>query len=157
MPPFQWKHRITVRKICESITRQDALETGTIVNADEASHWDVLNAFFPTERINHSEAYSLDGIHTNGVESYFSRLRRMVGGQHHHVSPKYLNAYAAHAAWLEDHRRESNGSLANRIARNMMAAPVRAPGEKVGTGFSHPDREGGQIIICAPSRAEQRI
>jgi transposase-like protein len=103
---------------------KERLEEGTIVNADEASHWDILNALFPTERINHSEAYSLNGIHTNGVESYFSRLRRMVGGQHHHVSPKYLYAYAAHAAWLEDHRRESNGSLANRIARDTMAAPV---------------------------------
>ncbi|NOX95072.1 MAG: IS1595 family transposase [Alphaproteobacteria bacterium] len=100
------------------------LEVGTIINADEASHWDTLNAFFPTERINHSQAYSLNGIHTNGVESYFSRLRRMVGGQHHSVSPKYLHAYAAHAAWLEDHRREPNGKLADRIVRNALAAPV---------------------------------
>ena len=29
-----------------------------------------------------------DGISTNQVESYFSRLRRMVDGQHHHVSPR---------------------------------------------------------------------
>jgi hypothetical protein len=29
----------------------------------------------------------------------------MVRGQHHHVSPRYLAAYAAHAAWMEDHRR----------------------------------------------------
>ncbi|GJL94315.1 MAG: DDE transposase [Hyphococcus sp.] len=100
------------------------LEDGTVVSADEAAHWDTLNAFFPTERINHSEAYSLNGIHTNWVESYFSRLRRMVGGQHHHVSPKYLHQYAAHAAWLEDHRQEPNGTLANRIVRNVMTAPV---------------------------------
>ena len=26
-------------------------------------------------------------------------LRRMVGGQHHHVSPQHLHAYPAHAAW----------------------------------------------------------
>ena len=103
---------------------KNRLENNTRVNADEASHWDVLDAFFPVSRINHSEAYSANGVCTNQVESYFSRLRRMVGGQHHHVSGKYLHQYAAHAAWLEDHRRESNGTLAGRIVRNAMTAPV---------------------------------
>lgn len=97
---------------------------GAEIHADEASHWDSLDAFFPVSRINHSEAYSLNGVCTNQVESYFSRLRRMVGGQHHHVSAQYLHQYAAHAAWLEDHRREPNGALAGRIVRNAMTAPV---------------------------------
>jgi transposase-like protein len=86
-----------------------------VIHADEASHWDVLHQRFQTLRINHSEAYSFDGVCTNQVESYFSRLRRMVGGQHHHVSPRYLAAYAHHAAWLEDHRRLDNGTLARRV------------------------------------------
>jgi len=50
-------------------------------------------------------------LKTNQAESYFSRLRRMVDGQHHSVSPQYLHQYAAHAAWREDHRREANGEL----------------------------------------------
>ena len=103
---------------------RERVAQGAEIHADEASHWDVLDAFFPVKRINHSEAYSLNGVCTNQAESFFSRLRRMVGGQHHHVSPQYLHQYAAHAAWLEDHRRESNGALANRIVWNAMAAPV---------------------------------
>ncbi|NHK26674.1 IS1595 family transposase [Parvularcula flava] len=98
--------------------------TGVTINADEASHWDNLEGFYPLERINHSEAYSVNGVHTNFAESYFSRLRRMVSGQHHHVSPKYLHQYANHAAWLEDHRRESNGKLARRALHNALAAPI---------------------------------
>lgn len=91
------------------------VEKQTTIYADEASHWDVLAAYWPTRRINHSEAYSdLDGGHTNNAESFFSRLRRMVDGQHHHVSARYLHQYAAHAAWLEDHRRESNGAICKR-------------------------------------------
>jgi transposase-like protein len=92
--------------------------------ADEASHWDRLHAGFDTYRINHSEAYSFNGVSTNQVESYFSRLRRMVAGQHHGVSARYLHAYAAHAAWLEDHRRLSNGALANRALGLALAHPV---------------------------------
>jgi len=46
------------------------------------------------------------------VESFFSRLRNMIEGQHHGVSPKYLHQYANHSAWLEDNRRTDNGTLA---------------------------------------------
>jgi transposase-like protein len=85
-----------------------------VIHADEASHWDALHAGWKTCRINHSEAYSDGGCCTNQAESFFSRLRRMVRGQHHFVTPQYLHQYAAQAAWLEDHRRESNGTLAHR-------------------------------------------
>ena len=97
------------------------------VHADEASHWDQLHAYFEAHRINHSEAYSLNGVCTNQAESYFSRLRRMVQGQHHHVSPRYLHQYAVHAAWMEDHRRMDNGALVckARVARSG-ERPVRA-------------------------------
>ena len=47
-------------------------------------------------------------LRTNQAESFLSRLRRMVDGQHHHVSPQHLHQYAAHAAWMEDHRRLDN-------------------------------------------------
>jgi transposase-like protein len=94
------------------------------VHADEASHWDALHALFPTLRINHSEAYSLNGVCTNQVESYFSRLRRMVSGQHHHVSPQHLRAYASHAAWMEDHRMQDNGAVTHKAIGLAMAHPV---------------------------------
>ena len=51
-------------------------------------------------------------------------LRRMVVGQHHLVSAQYLHQYANHAAWLEDHRRDDNGTLVRRVAANAMGAPV---------------------------------
>lgn len=95
-----------------------------VVYADEGSHWDHLHNAWTVGRINHSEAYSADGANTNQVESFFSRLRRMVAGQHHGVSPKYLHQYSAHAAWLEDHRRRSNGENANAVVANTMAHPV---------------------------------
>ncbi len=79
---------------------------------------------FETQRINHSDAYSRDDVHTNMAESYFSRLRRMIRGQHHRVAAKHLGGYAAHAAWLEDHRLGSNGALANRLIRNVLTFPV---------------------------------
>jgi len=103
---------------------EQRLPDDTTVYADEASHWDALHDTFKTKRINHSEAYSMDGANTNLVESFFSRLRKMVGGQHHHVSPQHLHQYAAHAAWMEDHRRDDNGTLASRVLGLAMVHPV---------------------------------
>lgn len=94
------------------------------VYADEASHWDALHDGWTVGRINHSEAYSQDGANTNWVESYFSRLRRMIEGQHHRVSAKYLYQYANEAAWKEDHRRLSNGTAANRTLGLALHHPV---------------------------------
>ena len=95
-----------------------------VLSADEASHWDMLHAGWTVERVNHSEAYSDHGKHTNWVESFFSRLRRMVSGQHHHVSPQYLYQYANHAAWCEDNRRNSNGANAVGLLENALTMPV---------------------------------
>jgi transposase-like protein len=98
---------------------------GATFFADEATHWDALHENLVTHRINHSEAYSYgNGVHTNNVESFFSRLRLMVAGQHHHVSPQYLYQYANHAAWLEDHRRRSNGKNAFALLGGALNHPV---------------------------------
>jgi transposase-like protein len=103
------KHEAEGVEIAKGVVSRPA-----VMHADEASHWDALHDGWQVHRINHSEAYCLDGACTNQAESYFSRLRRMVRGQHHFVSPQHLYQYAAHAAWMEDHRRLDNGALAHR-------------------------------------------
>lgn len=116
-----------------SVVRQEAegldvakrvIEPGSIVYADEASHWDALHGSFETLRINHKVAYSLDGACTNWAESFIGRLRRMVEGQHHHVSPQHLHQYAGHAAWTEDYRGVDNGALAKHALRLALKHPV---------------------------------
>src|SRR5579863_9077573 len=88
----------------------------TVVNADEAASWDGLHGAFEMKRINHQEAYSLDGACTNEAEEYFSRLRRAEIGHHHHIAGNYLLRYAQEASWREDHRRMSNGDQTYRLA-----------------------------------------
>lgn len=101
------------------------VDRASAVFADEASHWDELHSIFPNMgRINHSMAYADGDDHTNWVESYFSRLRRMVDGQHHHVSARYLYQYANEAAWKEDHRRMPNGGLFSLTLTLSLAHPV---------------------------------
>jgi transposase-like protein len=97
---------------------------GTVVHADEAGGWDRLHAHYDMRRINHSVAFSLNGACTNQAESFFSRLRRAELGQHHHISGKYLGAYAGEMAWKEDNRRVANGEQHEVVAGAALSHPV---------------------------------
>jgi transposase-like protein len=88
---------------------------GTVLNADEASSWDELHKRYEVKRINHEEAYSMDGACTNWAEEFFSRMRRAEIGHHHHISGAYLLRYAQEASWREDNRRSANGEQVERL------------------------------------------
>lgn len=94
------------------------------VHADEASHWDALHGKFDTRRINHTVEYSNEWACTNQAESFFSRLRRMEVGTHHHIAGPYLAAYAGEASWREDNRRMDNGSQSMAVAAAAMESGV---------------------------------
>ena len=103
---------MVVRKEGDAVALlRSRIAPGSVVHADEAGGWDALHAHYEMRRINHSVAFSLDGACTNQAESFFSRLRRAEWGQHHHISGKYLLAYAPEMAWREDNRRQPNGAL----------------------------------------------
>lgn len=95
---------------------------GTVVNADESANWNDLHSRFEMKRINHQEAYSLDGACTNWAEEFFSRLRRGEIGHHHHIAGAYLLRYAQEASWREDNRKASNGDQVSRVAGLAMAS-----------------------------------
>lgn len=102
----------------------NSVHPAATVYADEAVHWDALHARFLTKRINHQHAYSHDGASTNMAESFFSRLRRAEIGTHHHISGRYLAAYASEMTWREDNRRVSNGEQYLATAHAALNHPV---------------------------------
>lgn len=111
----------------EGVTHARAnVATGATIHADEAAHWDKLAAHFPIKRINHQQAYSMDGACTNQAESFFSRVRRAEIGIHHHIAGRYLNAYAIELAWREDARRVSNGNQFAMLVSATAIAPKSA-------------------------------
>jgi hypothetical protein len=77
--------------------------------------WDNWHERFEVKRINHQEAYSLDGACTNWPEEYFSRVRRAEVGIHHHIAGADLLRYAQESAG-QDNRRVSNGDQVSRIS-----------------------------------------
>ena len=100
------------------------VDPAAVVYADEAAHWDALHGQYEMHRINHSLTYSDGMACTNMAESFFSRLRRMEIGTHHHIAGRYLSAYASEASWREDNRRVPNGGLATLVGTAAMHARV---------------------------------
>ena len=101
------------------------------MRADEASAWDNGHERFEVKRINHQEAYGLDGACTHVAEKYVSRLRRAAIGIHHHIAGSYLLRYAQESSWCEDNRKVSNGDQVNCIA-----AFALKRGKSIGQGAS---------------------
>lgn len=101
---------------------RDHVGTLATIHADEGTGWDALHAGWDTKRVNHSVAFKDKGVCTNQAESYFSRLRRMEVGTHHHIAGPYIGAYAGEASWREDNRRVDNGSQALLVTSAALAS-----------------------------------
>lgn len=117
----------------------------TVVHADEAASRDGLHERFEIKRINHQEAYSLDGACANMAEEYFPRRRHAEIGIHHDIAGACLLRYAQESSWREDNRRISNGYHVSR-ARQPAPRPVLIP--LSGTALFCPWRPpaGSQLI-----------
>ena len=93
------------------------VDRATTIHADEAADWNALHGRFDTKRINHQNAFSLDGACTNAAESLLQSpapcrdrpLSSSVGA--------YLDRYARETAFREDHRRAANGEQFTVVGR----------------------------------------
>jgi transposase-like protein len=84
---------------------QRFIEPGSKILTDGAAAYTDLAAQYELEQINHDEVYSKgNGLHTNFVESCFSRWRRMEIGTYHKMNPRTLHLFFADCAWREAER-----------------------------------------------------
>ena len=58
--------------------------------------------------VNHQDWYVYGDIHTNGMESFWSLLKRGIIGQYHKVSRRHLPAYINEFTYRHNHRGQSN-------------------------------------------------
>ena len=72
---------------------REHVEPGATVYTDEAKAYKGMPEF-DHEAVNHSVGEYVDGMaHTNGIESFWSMLKRAHKGTFHKISPKHLDRY----------------------------------------------------------------
>jgi transposase-like protein len=70
------------------------VQSGSIVITDEWTAYNGLSENFEHKIINHNaKEYSRDGFHTNGIENFWSLMKRGIYGIYHSASPKQLHRY----------------------------------------------------------------
>lgn len=91
----------TAEQLAKNYIKRDAK-----VMTHEAPAYSSLIERYDHLAVNHSKEFLTDdGVNNNQAESFFARMRRMVIGQVHRVTPKYMLDYVTEVAWREDVRR----------------------------------------------------
>ena len=84
------------------------VEAGSDLFIDELKSYDGLEADYYHEVINHAEAYVRERVHTNGMENFWSLLKRGLHGTYVSVEPFHLFRYLDEQAYRYNHRKLSD-------------------------------------------------
>lgn len=87
------------------------------VYTDELKTYFGLQANFAHDVINHTEAYVNGQIHLNGLENFWSLLKRGLGGTYVSVEPFHLFRYVDEQAFRYNHRKHEDGSVVSDYER----------------------------------------
>ena len=72
---------------------RENVEIGSNVFTDALHSYHGLKWDYSHQTIDHAEAYARENVHTNGLESYWSLLKRALGGTYISVEPFHLFRY----------------------------------------------------------------
>lgn len=90
-----------LKKVCKD---------GTTIMTDQYSGYNILDneneKNFIRVKVDHSVTFSLgNGIHTNGIESFWAIVKRGIYGIYHHVSVNYMQRYMDEFCFRLNHRK----------------------------------------------------
>ncbi len=118
------KGKSKVRTAVVQTTRKNELhpmverhvEDGAKVYTDELRSYENLGVYFEHQFINHAETYVRGEVHTNGMENFWSLLKRAIGGTYVSVEPFHLFRYLDEEAFRFNER---DGTDAARFAHTL--------------------------------------
>jgi transposase-like protein len=87
------------------------------VYTDEAVGYNKLSQKFVHEIVNHSQEYVRGRVHTNGLENYWSLLKRGLNGTYVAVEPFHLFRYLDEQAFRFNTRKDANGRVRSESER----------------------------------------
>jgi transposase-like protein len=84
------------------------IEDGSHIITDEFAVYTHLTNTYCHEVINHLEGYVREHVHTNGIENFWSLLKRGLTGTYISVEPFHLQAYVAEQVFRYNNRKDMN-------------------------------------------------
>ena len=84
------------------------IKPGATVYTDALSSYVGLDEDYMHQVIDHAEEYAKGKVHTNGLENFWSLLKRGIKGTYISVEPFHLFRYLDEQAWRFNHRKEND-------------------------------------------------
>jgi len=95
------------------------VEPGATVYTDELASYRGLDAEYAHKVINHAEAYAKGHVHTNGMENFWSLLKRGIKGTYVSVEPFHLFRYLDEQAFRFNTRKDNDAGRFLRVAASI--------------------------------------
>jgi len=84
------------------------VEAGSTVNTDALMSYDDLEKDYYRQVIDHLECYAKGQVHTNGLENFWSLLKRSLKGTYVNVEPFHLFRYCDEQAFRFNERKDND-------------------------------------------------
>ncbi len=92
------------------------VKPGSEIMTDELKSYDALAPDYVHNVINHAEAYVKGNVHTNGMENFWSLLKRAIRGTYVSVEPYHLFRYLDEEGFRFNERQHEDGDRGRFIA-----------------------------------------
>src|ERR1700686_2928280 len=106
--------RATVVRAINRETLQNSIlsqiEAGSKIYTDEATIYSSIPKEYVHEFVNHMEKYVKGRVHTNGLENFWSLLKRGLHGTYVAVEPFHLSRYVDEQAFRFNNRKDAHGN-----------------------------------------------
>ena len=104
----------------------DHVWSGSTVFTDEAAAYNALDSHFKHEAVNHGVGEYVRGqAHCNGMESFWSMLKRGYQGTYHKMSPKHLDRYVSEFSGRHNVREADTIDQMTGVAADMAGKRLR--------------------------------
>jgi transposase-like protein len=98
-------------------TVRQFVDPGSILMTDEFDVYNRVGSDYVHKVVNHLEKYVDGTVHTNGIENFWSLLKRGLGGTYVSVEPFHLFRYVDEQAFRFNTRKDENGAKISDAAR----------------------------------------
>ena len=95
----------TKKKVLQPLVK-DHVAVGSALYSDALKSYEGLSDEYDHQVIDHAVAYVEGNVHTNGMENFWSLLKRGLHGTYVSVEPFHLFRYLDEQAWRFNHRKE---------------------------------------------------
>ena len=100
---------------------KNSIQEGGELHTDEFRSYSKFKNVFNHKTVNHKREYvTADKITTNGLEGFWSLLKRGIKGQFHHISKAYLQNYIDEFCFRYNARKLSNNDMFESVVNKML-------------------------------------